>query len=112
MVLPDRLTTRPGLMAVLLASLLTPAPVRQTTIAFRVTNKCRSLVSYVAIGTGGYTRVAPADRSSYNGDLSPYDVSWTGRGGTPGFENVKFTPTLKKFANSASASIQCCRFKL
>ena len=74
----------------------------QTTIAFRVTNKCRSLVSYVAIGTGGFTRVAPADRSSYNGDLSPYDVSWTGRGGTPGFESVKFTPTLKKFANSAS----------
>jgi len=74
----------------------------QTTIAFRVTNKCRSLVSYVAIGTGGFTRVAPADRSSYNGDLSPYDVSWTGRGGTPGFESVKFTPTLKNFANSAS----------
>ena len=74
----------------------------QTTIAFRVTNKCRSLVSYVAIGTGGFTRVAPADRSSYNGDLGPYDVSWTGRGGTPGFESVKFTPTAKNFANSAS----------
>jgi len=74
----------------------------QTTIAFRVTNKCRSLVSYVALGTGGFTRVAPADRSSYNGDLSPYDVSWTGRGGTPGFESVKFTPALKNFANSAS----------
>jgi len=74
----------------------------QTTIAFRVTNKCRSLVSYVAIGTGGFTRVTPADRGSYNGDLSPYDVSWTGTGGTPGFESVKFTPTLKTFANSAS----------
>src|SRR6266536_5824759 len=74
----------------------------QTTIAFRVTNKCRSLVSYVAIGTGGFTRVAPADRSSYNGDLSPYDVSWTRTGGTPGFESVKFTPTAKNFANSAS----------
>jgi len=74
----------------------------QTTIAFRVTNKCRSLVSYVAIGTGGFTRVAPADRSSYNGDLGLYDVSWTGRGGTPGFESVKFTPTAKNFANSAA----------
>src|ERR1043166_826620 len=52
----------------------------QTTIAFRVTNKCRGLVSYVAIGTGGFTRVAPADRSSYNGDLGLYDVSWTGKG--------------------------------
>src|SRR5436189_3932695 len=74
----------------------------QTTMAFRVTNKCRSLVSYVAIGTGGFTRVVPADRSSYNGDLSPYDVSWTRTSGTPGFESVKFTPTLKNFANSAS----------
>ena len=74
----------------------------QTTIAFRVTNKCRNLVSYVAIGTGGFTRVAPADRSSYNGDLGPYDVSWTRTGGTPGFESVKFTPTAKNFANSAS----------
>jgi streptogramin lyase len=74
----------------------------QTTIAFRVTNKCRNPVSYVAIGTGGFTRVAPADRSSYNGDLGPYDVSWTRTGGTPGFESVKFTPTLRNFANSAS----------
>ena len=81
---------------------ITDASTGQTTMAFRVTNKCRNLVSYVAIGTAGFTRVAPADRSSYNGDLSPYDVSWTGRGGTPGFESVKFTPTLKKFANSAS----------
>ena len=47
----------------------------QTTIAFRVTNKCRSLVSYVAIGTGGFTRVAPADGSVYNGDLCRYDVA-------------------------------------
>ena len=74
----------------------------QTTIAFRVTNKCRNPVAYVAIGTGGFTRVAPADRSSYNGDLGIYDVSWTRTGGTPGFESVKFTPTLKNFANSAS----------
>src|SRR5437763_16230321 len=57
----------------------------QTTIAFRVTNKCRSLVSYVSIGTCGFTRVAPADRGSYNGDLSPYDVSWAGGRGHPGF---------------------------
>jgi virginiamycin B lyase len=74
----------------------------QTTIAFRVTNKCRNPVSYLAIGTGGFTRVAPANGSSYNGDLGPYDVSWTRTGGTPGFESVKFTPTLKNFANSAA----------
>ena len=75
----------------------------QTTIAFRVTNKCRNPVAYVAIGTGGFTRVAPADGSSYNGDLCRYDVAWTrAGGGTPGFESVKFAPTLKNFANSAS----------
>lgn len=73
----------------------------QTTIAFRVTNKCRNPVAYVAIGTGGFTRVAPGDGSVYNGDLCRYDVAWTRAGGT-GFESVKFTPTLKNFANSAS----------
>src|ERR1041385_3258045 len=41
----------------------------QTTIAFRVTNKCRSLVSYVAIGTGGHIRhQAPAFVSNTEGD--------------------------------------------
>ena len=74
----------------------------QTTIAFRVTNKCRNPASYVAIGTVGFTRVAPADGSSYNGDLGLYDVAWTRAGGTPGFESVKFTPTLKNFANSVA----------
>jgi Low-density lipoprotein receptor repeat class B len=73
----------------------------QTTIAFRVTNKCRNLVAYVAIGTGGFTRVAPRDGSVYNGDLGIYDVAWT-RAGGGGFEGIKFTPTLKNFANSAS----------
>ena len=74
----------------------------QTTVAFRVTNKCRNPASYVAIGTSGFSRVAPADGSSYNGDLGLYDVAWTRAGGTPGFESVKFTPTLKNFANSVA----------
>ena len=74
----------------------------QTTIAFRVTNKCKSQATYVAFGTGGFTRVAPADGSLYNGDLGVYNVAWTRTGGTPGFESVKFTPTAKNFANSAS----------
>jgi virginiamycin B lyase len=74
----------------------------QTTIAFRVTNKCRNQATYVAIGTGGFTRVTPADGSLYNGDLGVYNVAWTRNGGTPGFESIKFTPTAKNFANSAS----------
>jgi len=77
----------------------------QTTIAFRVTNKCRNPASYVAIGTSGFTRVAPADGSVYNGDLGIYDVAWTRASGTPGFESVKFTPALKNFANSASETL-------
>ena len=77
----------------------------QTIIAFRVTNKCRNPASYVAIGTSGFTRVAPADGSVYNGDLGIYDVAWTRASGTPGFESVKFTPALKNFANSASETL-------
>src|SRR5207247_1737287 len=81
---------------------ITDASTGQTTIAFRVTNKCRNPVAYVAIGTGGFTRVAPGDGSVYNGDLCRYDVAWTRAGGTPGFESVKFIPTSKNFANSVS----------
>ena len=55
----------------------------QTTIAFQVTNKCKNPVAYVAVGTGGFTRVAPGDGSVYNGDLCRYDVAWTRAGGTP-----------------------------
>ena len=81
---------------------ITDASTGQTTIAFRVTNSCRNPVAYVAIGTGGFTRVAPGDGSVYNGDLGTYNVAWTRAGGTPGFESVKFTPTSKNFANSVS----------
>src|SRR6266436_1303932 len=49
----------------------------QTTITFRVTNKCMNAVGYVAIGTDGFTRVAPANGSVYTGNLGDYNVSWT-----------------------------------
>jgi sugar lactone lactonase YvrE len=74
----------------------------QTTITFRVTNKCRNAVGYVAIGTEGFTRVAPANGSIYTGNLGPYNVSWTRASGNPAFESVKFAATLKNFANFAS----------
>lgn len=81
---------------------ITDVTTGQTTIAFRVINKCKNPASYVAFGTSGFNRVAPADGSSYNGDLGLYNASWTRTGGTPGFESIKFTPTLKNFANSAA----------
>ena len=79
---------------------ITDASTGQTTIAFRVTNSCRNPVAYVAIGTGGFTRVAPGDGSVYNGDLGTYNVAWTRAGGTPGFESV----TWKLSASSCAES--------
>jgi hypothetical protein len=74
----------------------------QTTIAFRVTNKCKNAISYAAIGTGSLTRIAPADKSIYTGNLGTYTVSWTRNSGNPSFVAVKFEPTLKNFNNGAS----------
>jgi Glycine rich protein len=74
----------------------------QTTITFRVTNKCRNAVGYVAIGTDGFTRLAPANGSVYTGSLGTYNVSWTRASGNPGFVSVKFSATFKTFANGAS----------
>src|SRR6266481_5512178 len=74
----------------------------QTTITFRVTNKCMNAVGYVAIGTDGFTRVAPANGSVYTGNLGDYNVSWTRASGNPGFESIKFTATLKNFISFAS----------
>ena len=83
----------------------------QTTIAFRVTNKCRNLVSYVAIGTGGFTRVAPADRGSYNGDLGLYDVAWTRRGGTPGIRERQVHTHVEELREFRLGDVQCCPFQ-
>jgi streptogramin lyase len=74
----------------------------QTTVTFRVTNKCRNAVGYVAIGTDGFSRLAPSNGSVYTGDLGAYNVSWTRASGNPGFESIKFTATSKNFNNFAS----------
>src|SRR5262249_2386073 len=74
----------------------------QTTVTFRVTNKCRNVVGHVAIGTDGFTRLSPANGSVYQGTLGSYKVSWTGTNGNPGFTSIKFEPQFNNFANSAS----------
>ena len=74
----------------------------QTTISFRVTNKCRNTVSYVAIGTDNITVVAPTNGSVYTGSLGNYDVTWTSATGSPGFASIQFLPRFKSFKNGAS----------
>ena len=41
----------------------------QTTITFRVKNKCQCDTGYIALGTDGWTRVSPAHGSIYQGNL-------------------------------------------
>jgi hypothetical protein len=48
------------------------------------------------------TRIAPADKSIYTGNLGTYNVSWTRGSGNPAFVAVKFEPVLKNFNNGAS----------
>ena len=73
----------------------------QTTITFNVTNKCKNAVRMVAIGTGPFTRIAPADGSIYNGVLGNYNVGWTRASGNPGFLGIKFEPIAKNFKSGA-----------
>jgi len=74
----------------------------QTTITFRVTNKCRNAVSYVAIGTDSFTGIAPTNGSIYTNSLGTYNVVWTSATGSPGFASIEFQPRFKSFKNGAS----------
>jgi hypothetical protein len=75
----------------------------RTTITFRVINRCKYNVSYVAIGTAGWTRLAPANGSTYTGSLGTYAVEWTGTAGRPGFKSIKFDFNDEdRFRNGAS----------
>jgi hypothetical protein len=73
----------------------------QTTINFKATNNCKPNMTYVAIGTDSFTRVAPANGSVYTGSLGTYNVSWTSANGNPGFVSIKFVPTFTTFNNGA-----------
>jgi hypothetical protein len=74
----------------------------QTTFAFRVTNKCKGSVGWVAVGTDGFTRIAPGDGSAYAGSLGSYHVSWTRTTGNPGFVGMSFEPAFQTYKNGAS----------
>ena len=74
----------------------------QTTVTFRVTNKCKNATGYVAIGTNAFTRIAPANGGIYAGSLGTYKVSWTRATGKPGFVSVKFESRFDNFNNGAS----------
>ncbi len=77
-------------------------PTGETTITFKVTNKCKNAVRMVAIGTDSFTRIAPADGSIYTGGLGSYNVGWTRASGNPGFVGIKFEPISKNFKNGAA----------
>jgi len=81
---------------------VTDSSTGQTTITFRVTNKCKQSVSYVAFGTDSFTRFAPISGSAYSGSLGTYNVTWTSVIGTPGFTSIQFQPKFKSFKNGAS----------
>jgi hypothetical protein len=74
----------------------------QTIVTFRVTNKCKYATGYVAIATGAFTRISPANDSRYTGSLGIYDVSWTRATGKPGFVSIKFETRFDSFSNGAS----------
>jgi len=74
----------------------------QTTLSFRVTNKCRNAVSYVAIGTDSFTRMAPTNGSTHTGSLGAYNVFWTNATGIPGFASIQFQPRFRSFKNGVS----------
>ena len=47
-----------------------------TTLRYRITNHCADRVEYFAIETGFWTRLAPADGATYQGDLGSHTVRW------------------------------------
>ena len=47
-----------------------------TTLRYRITNHCAERVEYFAIETGFWTRLAPADGATYQGDLCSHTVRW------------------------------------
>src|SRR5437773_4342436 len=71
---------------------ITDASTGQTTIAFRVTNSCRNPVAYVAIGTGGFTRVAPGDGSSTTATSAHTMSPGRGRAARPGSRALSSHP--------------------
>ena len=81
---------------------MTDSGLGQTTITYRVTNKSKQNVSYIAIGTDGFTPIAPANGSTYSDSLGNYSVTWTGASGNPGFTSIMFQPKFKSFKNGAS----------
>jgi hypothetical protein len=73
----------------------------QTTITFNVANNCKPNMTSVAIGTDGFSRIAPANGSVFSGTRGTYNVSWAGTNGNPGFTSIKFVPTFTTFNNGA-----------
>jgi len=71
-------------------------------MTYRVTNKCKQTVNYVAIGIDGFTGVTPTNGGTYTGNLGSYNVTWTDTAGSLGFASIEFQPTFRAFKSGAS----------
>jgi hypothetical protein len=69
------------------------------TISVEVVNHCQNDVGYVALGSGSWSRLSPADQQTHVGGLGEYMVSWTGENGEPGFSSILFEPRFQGFSS-------------
>ncbi len=72
-----------------------------TTLSYQLTANGRHDVSYVAFGTGNWTRLTPADGSQVAGVLGDYRIEWTNEHGKPGFPSIKFEPQFAGYSQGA-----------
>mgnify|MGYP000894980090 CR=1 FL=1 len=69
-----------------------------TTLFFRVATTNKKDISYLAFGTGSWTRLMPVDNGSATGNLGAYHVVWTNTNGNPGFPSIKFEPQFSGYS--------------
>ncbi|OIO95176.1 MAG: hypothetical protein AUK03_05795 [Anaerolineae bacterium CG2_30_64_16] len=73
-------------------------------LSYQVAANGRQDVSYIAFGTGNWTRLTPADASLFKGGLGDYRVEWTRERGNPGFPSIKFEPQFAGYNQGARDS--------
>lgn len=73
-----------------------------TTLTYRVTNPNKKDISYVAFGTGDWSRLEPSDGVTTTLALGTYQVEWTNGRGNPGFTSVKYETQFGGFSQGAT----------
>lgn len=72
------------------------------TLTWQVTNTGKHAISYMAFGTGSWTRAAPEPGRLYTGELGDYQVEWTRDRGQPGFASVKYETQFAGFSQGST----------